>query len=94
MKVWKVVYRIEALVDIENFVVYCERSDASQKFTNVMMDQIASLQRNPYRFRSVSNRSGYRRMLFRPFQVFYEIDETTQTVRVMRVWHSARDLWE
>ena len=94
MKVWKVVYRIEALVDIENFVVYCERSDASQKFVKVMMDQIASLQRNPYRYRLVSNRSGYRRMLFRLFQVFYEIDETTQTVRVMRVWHSARDLWE
>ena len=93
MKVWKVVYRREALVDIEKFVVYCERSEASQNFVNVMMDQIASLQWNPYRYRSVFNRSGYRRMLYRPFQVFYEIDETSQTVRIMRVWHSARDLW-
>jgi plasmid stabilization system protein ParE len=92
MKEWKVVYREEALQDIGKFVLYCERSEASERFVKLMQDQIGSLKHHPYRYCVIFNRSIYRRMLYRPFQILYQIDESAKIVRIMRVWHSARDL--
>lgn len=94
MKEWTVVYEDIAIKDLEDFIFYCSPSEASERFVWKMINQIETLAQNPYRYRSIPNRSHFRRMLYRPFQIFYKVEEAEKTVRIMRVWHSAREFWK
>jgi plasmid stabilization system protein ParE len=56
-----------------------------------LLDQAETLRRLPYRGANVRRRPGVRKVMLRPYLIFYRIDEVRQCVEVLRFWHGAQD---
>jgi plasmid stabilization system protein ParE len=49
-----------------------------------------SLAQTPHKGCPYQNLAGIRKLTFRPFKIFYRVNEARNVVEVLRFWHSAR----
>lgn len=63
---------------------------AAERFVNRLLDNAESLGDAPRRGKSVTDRDGVRRVVHRPYVIYYRVEENERVVRVLRFWHGAR----
>ena len=90
---YKVILSPLALDDLEQICRYIAENDpgAAERVGMRLLDQAETLCRLPYRGGSVRRRPGVKKLLVRPYLIFYRVDETQQCVQVLRFWHGAQD---
>jgi addiction module RelE/StbE family toxin len=91
---YKVILRQGAIDDLADIVGYISKDNpqAAERLGNRLVTTAESLAEMPYRGKAVRGRPGVWRIIHRPYLIFYEIDEPSRVVEVLRFWHSARDL--
>jgi toxin ParE1/3/4 len=82
-----------ALDELEQIVRYIARDDpaAAQRLGTRLLDQAETLCRLPHRGGPVRRRPGVRKLLLRPYLIFYRVDAAARRVEVLRFWHGAQD---
>ena len=90
---YKVILSPLALADLEEIVRYVAAHDptAAQRLGMRLLDQAETLCRMPHRGGGVRARPGVRKLLLRPYLIFYRVDDAARTVEVLRFWHGAQD---
>jgi plasmid stabilization system protein ParE len=91
--VYKVILSPLALEDLEQICRYIATDDpaAAQRLGMRLLAQAETLRHLPHRGGSVTHRPGVKKLLVRPYILFYRINVGQQTVEVLRFWHGARD---
>ncbi len=72
---------------------YIARDDpaAALRFTQRLLDDAQALNRAPHHGAQVRQRPGVRRIVHRPYLIYYRVEEDRNIIRVLRFWHGARD---
>jgi plasmid stabilization system protein ParE len=91
---YRVTLAAQADRDLEQIVRFLAQKNpkAAERLGNALLDDALTLAQLPRRGGEVRNRSGYRRIVHRPwFLIFYRVDETQRLVEVARVWDARQD---
>ena len=82
-----------ALDDIEKIVAYVAQDDpvAAERLGHRLLDHAATLCYLPHRGGNVAQRPGVKKLVLRPYLIFYRVDETSRRVEILRFWHGAQD---
>ena len=82
-----------ALADLEQIVRYIASRDpaAAGRLGTRLLDQAETLCRLPHRGGPVRRRPGVRKLVLRPYLIFYRVDDAARRVDVLRFWHGAQD---
>lgn len=72
---------------------YIARDDpvAALRFTRRLLDDALALNNAPHRGAQVRQRPEVRRIVRRPYLIYYRIEENAGVIRILRFWHGARD---
>lgn len=96
---YRVVFATRAIRDLGDIVRFQAKLNAAhaERLGNALFDAAMSLTTLPRRGMAVPERPGYRR-LFQPkwYLIFYQVDDATQTVSIVRLWDVRNDpalLW-
>ncbi len=83
------------IIDIGDYISHTILEPlTSKRFIKDMKHSILSLRQFPYRYPTINpndNRLDIRCMPFKNFYIFYTIDDTTQTVTILRVGYNKRN---
>ena len=89
-------FRVEikdpAIADLAEIVSYIaqDNPDAAATLGNNLLDAALSLAQTPYKGSPYPHIPNVRKLTVRPFKIFYRVNETNNSVEVLRFWHSAR----
>jgi plasmid stabilization system protein ParE len=64
---------------------------AADRFCDRLLLAAESLQSFPHRHGALAILPGIRKVAFETYLIFYEIDDESHTVEILRFWHGARD---
>ena len=91
---FKVFLSEDALSDLEGIVVYIAPHNpaAAEHMGHQLLDAALSLHTFPERGRMVPEfrRRELREIIFRSYRIIYRVNETDQSVEIVRFWHGAR----
>jgi plasmid stabilization system protein ParE len=91
---FKVFLSDDALSDLERIVAYIapHNSIAAERLGNQLLDVALSLCTFPERGRIVPEfrRPELREIIFRSYRIIYRINNTDQSLEIVRFWHGAR----
>jgi toxin ParE1/3/4 len=90
---YEVIIAHSALRDLEQIRAFIAKDDppVAEAFCTRLIDEAKSLDRFPERGGSLAERPGARFVMVHPYLVVYRIIRESQTVRVLRFWHGARE---
>lgn len=82
-----------ALEDLEEIVRYTAADDpaAAERLGTRLFDQAETLCRLPHRGGSARRRQGVKKVLLRPYLIFYRVDDAARRVEILRFWHGAQN---
>ena len=90
----KVIWSDEALADLGAIVSYvaADNCSAAESLGRTILERTRILAEFPQAGRVVPEERGpsVREIIVEPYRVIYELNATTGTVDVLRVWHAAR----
>lgn len=88
----KVIFSPQALADLEAAVRFIAQDNpaAAVRFGNALIDRAAILENFPLLGSPYSKRPGVRKLVFRPYIIFYRFREKVNCVDILRYWHSAQ----
>ena len=90
-------YRIEikepAIADLAEIVSYIGQHNpvAALALGNNLLDAALTLAEMPHKGSEYSHLANVRKLTVPPFKIFYRVNESRQTVEILRFWHSARN---
>ena len=91
---FKVIWTQSALTDLEQIVRYIavENSNAARRFGLTLIRRIEELAGFPRKGRIVPEKGKeiLREIIAAPYRVVYEVSDGDRTIRILRIWHSAR----
>lgn len=89
---FKIIFSPESLEHLGEIVRYISKDnpDAALRFGMKMLDRAALLADFPELGRPYSKRPGVRRLVVKPYVIYYRVRYEIRTVEVLRFWHSAR----
>lgn len=89
---FKVVLSPQALERLEAIVRYIAREDplAAERAGTRLLDHAELLAQFPELGAPYPRRAGVRRLLCRPYFIYYRIDRDSRTIQVLELWHCAR----
>lgn len=97
--VYRVVFATRAIQDLGDIVRFRARLSPAhaERLGNSLFDNTMSLATLPNRGTVIAERPGYRR-LFHPrwYLIFYHVNDSIQTVTIVRIWDARNDpklLW-
>ncbi|MCC6364575.1 MAG: type II toxin-antitoxin system RelE/ParE family toxin [Bryobacterales bacterium] len=81
-----------ALVDLEEIFEYCVEHFPSlaESFATELLNHIETLGVFPHMGSPVRGRRGIRKIFHTPFTIYYRIEESSQTVSILHIWHGRR----
>jgi plasmid stabilization system protein ParE len=90
---YKVILSPLAVSDLQEIVRYVAADDpaAAERLGLRLIGVAETLRKLPRRGHPVRRRPGVRKVVLTPYLVFYEVNDATQSVDVLRFWHGARD---
>lgn len=88
----KVILSPQAIERLEEIVRYiaCDNPGAAERFGMRLVDQAQLLGNFPRLGTPYRRRAGVRRLLCKPYFIYYRVKERDQVVEVLDYWHSAR----
>jgi toxin ParE1/3/4 len=91
---FKVFLSDDALSDLERIVAYIapHNAIAAERLGNQLLDAALSLRTFPERGRVVPEfrRQELREIIFRSYRIIYRMNDTDQSLEIVRFWHGAR----
>lgn len=90
---YKVILSPLALEDLEQIVHRIAADDplAAHRMGTRLLEGAETLSHLPHRGGNVRRRPGVRKLLVRPYLVFYRTDDSQRRVEVLRFWHGAQE---
>ena len=88
----KIIFSPQAIADLESAVRFIaeENPDAAARFGNALIDRVAILENFPLLGSSYSKRPGVRKLVSRPYIIYYRFREQENFVDILRYWHGAQ----
>ena len=90
----KVIWTDEAIADLRQLVTFIsdDNPDAAVKLGETLIQKSMTLSLHPRLGRMLRDprKDSLRELIIPPYRLVYEIDDSTQTVRVRVLWHGAR----
>jgi toxin ParE1/3/4 len=88
----KIIFSPQAVADLEAAVRFIanENPDAALRFGNTLIDRVAVLEHFPMLGPPYSKRPGVRKLVSRPYIIFYRFREENHAVDILRYWHGAQ----
>jgi plasmid stabilization system protein ParE len=82
-----------ALDDLGQIVTSVAREDSSaaERLGHRLLDHAETLRHLPYRGGGVRQRPGVKKLILRPYLIFYRVEESARRVEILRFWHGARN---
>lgn len=90
---YQVVLTAKARADLRAIAAYVARDEPALalRFTRRLLGDAQALNRAPHRGARIRQRPGVRRIVHRPYLIYYRIEEDAAVIRILRFWHGARD---
>jgi toxin ParE1/3/4 len=88
----RIIFSPQAMADLEAAVRFIagENPGAAGRFGNALIDRVAILEHFPLLGSPYPKRPGVRKLVSRPYIIFYRFREAENCVDILRYWHSAR----
>ena len=88
----KIIFSPQAIADLESAVRFIaeENPAAAVRFGNVLIDRVAILENFPFLGSPYPKRPGVRKLVSRPYIIFYRVREKENAVDILRYWHGAQ----
>ena len=88
----KVIFSPQAIADLEEVVRYIAKEDpvAAVRVGNALIDRVQILEKFPLLGAPYSKRPGVRKLVSRPYLIFYRFREQDNFVDILRYWHGAQ----
>jgi toxin ParE1/3/4 len=88
----KIIFSPQAIADLEAAVRFIAKDnpDAAVRVGHALIDRVAILEDFPLIGSSFPKRPGVRKLVTRPYVVYYRLRLEENCVDVLRYWHGAR----
>ena len=88
----KIIFSPQAIADLEAAVRFIaeENPDAAARVGNALIDRVAILENFPLLGSPYPKRPGVRKLVSRPYIIFYRFREQHNFVDILRYWHGAQ----
>ncbi len=88
----QIIFSPQAIADLESVVRYIasDNPEAAVRVGNALIDRVAILETFPLIGSPYPRRRGVRKLVSRPYLIFYRPRLAENCVDVLRYWHSAR----
>ena len=88
----KIIFSPQAIADLESAVRFIARDnpEAALHVGNALIDRVSILENFPLLGSPYSKRPGVRKLVSRPYIIFYRFREKENAVDVLRYWHGAQ----
>jgi plasmid stabilization system protein ParE len=88
----KIIFSPQAIADLAAAVCFIAADDpeAAVRTGNALIDRVAMLENFPLVGAVYPKRPGVRKLVSRPYLIFYRFRETENIVDILRYWHGSR----
>ena len=90
----KIIWSERARLDLRELVMFIAEDDPARtlSFGESLVTFVEGAGTFPFMGRRVTDhtREGLRELIFPPYRIAYLVDASSNTIEVVRVWHSAR----
>jgi toxin ParE1/3/4 len=88
----KIIFSPQVIADLEEVVRYIAKDDpaAAIRIGNELIDRVEILENFPLLGAPFPKRPGVRKLVSRPYLIFYRLREKENAVDILRYWHGAR----
>ena len=88
----KIIFSPQAIADLEAAVRFIakENPDVAVRFGNSLIDRVAILENFPFLGSAYQKCPGVRKLVSRPYIIFYRFRERENCVDILRYWHGAQ----
>ncbi len=88
----KIIFAPQAIADLEVVVRYIAKDDpaTSERVGNALVDRVAILENFPMLGSLYPKRHGIRKLVSRPYIIYYRPRLDAGCVDILRYWHGAR----
>jgi toxin ParE1/3/4 len=88
----KIIFSPQAIMDLEEVVRHIAQDDPATavRVGNELIDRVEILENFPLLGAPYPKCPGVRKLVSRPFLIFYRSRETENVVDILRYWHGAR----
>ena len=88
----KIIFSPQAIVDLESVVRFIakENPDAAARVGSALIDRVSILENFPLVGSLYPKRPGVRKLVSRPYIIFYRPRLKENCVDILRCWHGAR----
>ena len=89
---WRIIFAPQALEQLEEIVGFIAQDDpaAAPRFGSYLVDRSEMLADFPELGTPYQERPNVRRLLCRPYFIYYRVRREAQVIEIMDYWHSAR----
>lgn len=89
---YKIIFAPQSLADLEQIVRRIAKNDptAAKRIGNALIDRVMILENFPLLGSIYSKRPGLRKLVSRPYIIFYRAKPADGHVEILRYWHGAR----
>jgi toxin ParE1/3/4 len=88
----KIIFSPQAVADLEEVVRHIAKGDPATavRIGNTLIDRVEILENFPLLGAAYSKRPGVRKLVLRPYLIFYRPRPEENCVDILRYWHGAR----
>ena len=88
----RVIFAPQAIADLEAVVRYIAKDDpaTAERIGHALIDRVTILEEFPFLGSPYPKRPGVRKLVSRPYLIFYRAKPETGRVDILRFWHAAR----
>jgi addiction module RelE/StbE family toxin len=89
----KIIFSPQAIADLESAVRFIAKDnpDTAVRVGNALIDRVAVLENFPLIGSPYPKRHGVRKLVARPYVIFYRFRQKENSVDILRYWHGSRD---
>jgi plasmid stabilization system protein ParE len=89
---WRIVFAPQAIADLAEAVRHIARDDpeTAKRVGQALIDRVTILENFPLLGAPYPKRLGIRKLVSRPYIIFYRTDSEQGRVDILRYWHGAR----
>ena len=91
---FKIIWSEAAIADLREICTYIagENPEAASRIGHGILDHVRILATFPLIGPTYPHgaRGPLREIVYRPYRIFYDVSEDSQTVQILHVWHGAR----
>jgi len=88
----QIIFSPQAIADLESTVRFIAKDNpvAAMRMGNALIDRVAILENFPLVGSLYPKRPGVRRLISRPYIIYYRLRRADNCVDILRYWHGAR----